>query len=558
MSFGTREKMGSWAIVLFKGLCFFAALFVSLNVKSLADNGWSAFAFEASAAKPQEAVQKTTNNHSVYKLQDEGGQSVFASSVIRAGNDLYFLGPQCLWWCLGAKTPVQGEDILILRQIKAPANNELRVSWQEANDFVYLPQRQVIAVLDKSGDLFEYSLTASTEKRWSVLRANGSKLGPPDPEYISLCEADNSLLLLDPERNQIWLQSANTQNLQPLTAGVLSWKLKAGDTNLTDGIAIANAKDQIFVLRKSGLLTKYNINHDAKHHGSVRCYALGQISYKRPTKLKPTRLYVSGDGEVYVVERENNRVVRISGSQSSSFIFPATSNLRGMIKAGDGFWIIDGDHLVYKWNKMEETIAAKANPRNLDPRLQKLILPIAGQVLPGHAGVYPGARRLYRFGVHAGLDMFHQPGAKVHVTTGTPVRAACAGEVVRADLNYRDMNCATYNRVIRECFMAHQTSPKNEDLLRGCQVWIDSGNGLLTKYAHLDKANHNLHVGMNVRQGDYIGNVGVSGTGENLPGRARYPHLHFETWLDGKYLGYGLTPPETMSLFEDIFASGKK
>jgi murein DD-endopeptidase MepM/ murein hydrolase activator NlpD len=52
--------------------------------------------------------------------------------------------------------------------------------------------------------------------------------------------------------------------------------------------------------------------------------------------------------------------------------------------------------------------------------------------------------------------------------------------------------------------------------------------------------------------------VGVSGTGQNLPGRAKYPHLHFEIWLDGKYLGYGLTPAETVGIFEDIFESPSK
>jgi murein DD-endopeptidase MepM/ murein hydrolase activator NlpD len=165
---------------------------------------------------------------------------------------------------------------------------------------------------------------------------------------------------------------------------------------------------------------------------------------------------------------------------------------------------------------------------------------------------------LYRFGVHNGLDLFNQPGARLRVTTGTPVRAACAGQITRIDSPYKDMNYATYNRVIRECWQAHRTSPKNEDLLRGCQVWIDSGNGLITKYAHLNQANHKLHVSDHVKQGDIIGYVGVSGTGENLPGHTPCPHLHFEIWLDGNYLGWGLTPAETMSLFEDIFTKGAR
>jgi murein DD-endopeptidase MepM/ murein hydrolase activator NlpD len=87
-------------------------------------------------------------------------------------------------------------------------------------------------------------------------------------------------------------------------------------------------------------------------------------------------------------------------------------------------------------------------------------------------------------------------------------------------------------------------------------VWIDHGNNLITRYAHLNKINSKIKVGQTVKHGDLLGFVGVSGTGQNLPGRAKFPHLHFEIWLDGKYLGYGLTPAETVGIFENIFGTG--
>jgi len=562
MSFCNKKQMGSRTFLLFI-VCLAIISFLFLSAACFADsNHWPLFAFEASAAKAQEKLDNTTNNHSVYKLQDEQGQPVFPSSVIRSKNDLFFLGPQCLWWCLGAKTQADGGDILILRQIDPPPVGALSVSWQEANDFVYLPQRQSIAILDKSGDLFEYSLLGAVDKRWRVLRANGSTLGPPDPEYIAACEMNDNICLLDPERNQIWLQTQSSYNLQSLLPGVLAWKLRAGDTSVTDATAIGYLNGQVYVLRKSGLLSKYGVKYGArqgKYHGHF-CCPEGQVYFKRPLRIRPSRLYLSADDYIYIVERENNRVLKIGIKQPkcSSFVFPGDCDLRSLVAAGDGFWIINGDNFAYKGKNTEEGLSTRLNPRGLDKRLQDLILPITGQSLPGHPGVYPGARRLYRFGVHAGLDLFNQPGAKVHVMTGTPVRAACAGQIVRTDLAFKDMNYSTYNRVIKECFVAHQTSAKNEDLLRGCQVWIDSGNGLLTKYAHLCRVNSKLRIGTNVRQGETIGYVGVSGTGENLPGRARAPHLHFEIWLDGKYLGYGLNLAETMALYEDIFAYKRK
>jgi hypothetical protein len=118
------------------------------------------------------------------------------------------------------------------------------------------------------------------------------------------------------------------------------------------------------------------------------------------------------------------------------------------------------------------------------------------------------------------------------------------------------MNQATFNRVMADCLREHRTSDKNEDLLRGCQVWVDHGDNLVTRYAHLNKINCKIKVGQTVKAGDLIGFVGVSGTGQNLPGKAKYPHLHFEIWLDGKYLGYGLTPAETVGIFENIFGTG--
>jgi len=503
-------------------------------------------------------------NHTNYRLTDEQGQTISPKSVLRLGNDLYFLGPECLWWCAGARTTAEGVDTLILKRIDPPAKNELSIPWQEFNDFVYLPSKQGLVILDKSGDLFEYALTKQTNKRWQVLRANSNKFGQPDPDYVSLCVVNNNILLLDPERNQIWRLAISTPanlKLQALLPGVLAWKLRAGDINITDAIAINYLNGRIYLLRRNGDISQYGISIGAH----IFCRSLGHLYFKKPSHLRPSRFYVSDNGNIYsgnlyIVERENNRVLKISPSQrvSTTLIFPTNCNLRGLVISGNGFWIVSGDHFVYQGQDQEATLSAKVNPYILDPRLKGLILPIAGQNLPGHPGVYPGARRLYRYGVHEGLDLFNQPGAKVKIVTGTPVRAACAGKVIRVDSAYKDMSYAQYNRVMRECWQTHQTSAQNEDLLRGCQVWIDSGNGLLTKYAHLSRANNKLHVGDQVRQGETIGYVGISGTGENLPGRTPYPHLHFEIWLDGKYLGWGLTPAETISLFEDVFAPGRR
>jgi murein DD-endopeptidase MepM/ murein hydrolase activator NlpD len=58
----------------------------------------------------------------------------------------------------------------------------------------------------------------------------------------------------------------------------------------------------------------------------------------------------------------------------------------------------------------------------------------------------------------------------------------------------------------------------------GRLVVVDHGFGLTTWYGHL--SSFNVHVGQQVRRGDTVGNVGVSG-------RSTGPHVHYEVRING-------------------------
>ncbi|HUG55479.1 MAG TPA: M23 family metallopeptidase, partial [Candidatus Limnocylindrales bacterium] len=75
------------------------------------------------------------------------------------------------------------------------------------------------------------------------------------------------------------------------------------------------------------------------------------------------------------------------------------------------------------------------------------------------------------------------------------------------------------------------------DRIRGRQVWIDHGEGVVTRYAHLSGVAP-LPLLAHVPAGVVIGAVGSSGY---PPGG---PHLHFEIRVDDVYLGEGLAPAE--------------
>ncbi len=118
-----------------------------------------------------------------------------------------------------------------------------------------------------------------------------------------------------------------------------------------------------------------------------------------------------------------------------------------------------------------------------------LIAPVDG---PISLGFGPRPRPL------DGKTAFHQ-GVDFPVPVGTPVRAPADGKIsaVRSVWGY------------------------------GKVVEIDHGNGLKTRFAHLD--DQQVTVGDEVRAGQVIATSGATGTLADAG-----PHLHFEVWKNGK------------------------
>ncbi len=187
-----------------------------------------------------------------------------------------------------------------------------------------------------------------------------------------------------------------------------------------------------------------------------------------------------------------------------------------------------------------------------DWRLSGFQLAVLGARLPNADRLLPGAARAYRFGVHQGFDMY---GGYVGVPTGygAPVLASKASIVARADLNYIEMTPEQYAEVIATSRAAGTTPPAELDLLRGRQVWIDHGHGILTRYAHLSGIAPGVEQGASVDGRSVIGFVGNSGMDAGANGTRGGAHLHFEMRIDDRYLGEGLRADEIRSLANRIF-----
>jgi murein DD-endopeptidase MepM/ murein hydrolase activator NlpD len=183
------------------------------------------------------------------------------------------------------------------------------------------------------------------------------------------------------------------------------------------------------------------------------------------------------------------------------------------------------------------------------------VMPIQGAELPGRSSVYPGSRRSYRYGVHEGLDMYGKD-IGVDMTVGTPVVAAGKGVVLQADTAYQEMTIDEMNALLDDANARHTTLPETMAKLNGRQVWLDHGDGVVTRYSHLDGVAEGLAVGQVVEAGQLIGYVGLSGTPDGLNGNTQFPHLHFEIRLGPAheyYLGQWLTIEETRRAYELIF-----
>jgi Peptidase family M23 len=154
-----------------------------------------------------------------------------------------------------------------------------------------------------------------------------------------------------------------------------------------------------------------------------------------------------------------------------------------------------------------------------------LWLPIDGAELPTDVELLPNAPRDFRAGWHEGIDF---PADR-----GTPVHAVAAGTVARVDRDFTDWTAEQRETALAAAVALGYTPSATLDRIRGRQVWIDHGGGIVSRYAHLDGVVE-LAVGAHVEAGTVVGFVGSTGYPEGGP------HLHLEVRLGESYLGDGL------------------
>jgi murein DD-endopeptidase MepM/ murein hydrolase activator NlpD len=193
-------------------------------------------------------------------------------------------------------------------------------------------------------------------------------------------------------------------------------------------------------------------------------------------------------------------------------------------------------------------------PSSLDPAdLRGFVMPVEGACLPSNDRLMPNAPREYRNGVHEGVD-FYFGDACVVIDRGTPVVAMHDGVVMRADHRYVPLDFERIKQLERKTEAQGFTDDETLDAYRGRQVWIDHGNGVITRYCHLDSIEETIGRGIFVRAGAALGGIGESGTPESVTAPGTELHLHFEVRVGESFLGAGLEPEHVRTLYARLFS----
>lgn len=449
-------------------------------------------------------------------------------------------------------------------------------------------------LLDKSNDIYQYN---GNKKRWTILK---SREIVPDPMFQKIQFYKEDLYVLDTATNQIrvlsqgQLQINETKMIhyaefkEQLKTKIPRF-LKKGELDISRAIDFSINKDFFFVLKSNGEILKinrkdenefsiYNINEANRYCIEIQCSADKTIA----VSVK----YNHDTDELLVADKGLHRLVIIdsqTGNITRQYIAPSILEFEWIsdieilanvvsILAGNNIFQFSLDQNSKKFsNKRATKFLTKENtdiPKELrvifpnNPYLIQLLsknkdfnFPIEGALLPDRNVLYPGTRRIYRSGIHRGLDISEKDSGTT-IKKGTPVKSITEGVVIRADHNYKEMSLKELQKLI-EITKEKGFTPENIlNKLGGRQVWISHEGGVISKFKHLSAISPHIRVKTHVESSQTIGRVGNSGTPDGITGVNNFVHLHFEIWYGKEqkwYLGQWATIAETRRLYQELF-----
>lgn len=195
----------------------------------------------------------------------------------------------------------------------------------------------------------------------------------------------------------------------------------------------------------------------------------------------------------------------------------------------------------------------------LESHLTGYKFPIKNGLMPKQDYALPGAPRAYRNGYHKGIDIYEYEDRElskiVPCDFDTDILSIQNGVIIRLDDDYIPMKPEDFERQ-KELTGKYPVTYVDRDF-GGRQIWIDHGNGVISAYNHMAKIQPGLKPGDRVRKGQVIGKTGNSGLKGEADRNDTNIHLHLEIWIDGEYLGQGLSTKQSRELMEIFFTANR-
>lgn len=234
--------------------------------------------------------------------------------------------------------------------------------------------------------------------------------------------------------------------------------------------------------------------------------------------------------------------------------FPSPSAATDQAELGFEMWVDDQPH---DRGAIESPAVDVDTATRYAERLSTVIVAPSDNTCPFPGGAtnnLPNALRAYRSGTHQGVDFnCAEPGHSA--------KAVADGQVVMIVNDFKDPAPGARNATLNNAAAAGTTPHWILAMLYGNFVVVDHGvidevGQVTTIYAHLERVDNGIQLGSSVARGQRLGEVGNTGTSiaaaeltAQEPGSI---HLHWELFVDGQYLGKGLTGGETTRVYSTL------
>ncbi len=485
------------------------------------------------------------DQHNVTPYHFPRGSFIHPLRMVIMGDDVYLLDT--------GQLKLASLSVRAYPQLVLPSDGVVDgVVIQELVDIAPSGDKGSLLLLDRAGNLFRHFLD---DESWQVERLVAMPGASSRQDLISVSAFDDAFYLLDTNVGQIWRHGDEQAEVVPAEA------------DLRESVDFAVGED-IFVVVQEEFGGPLNVQ---KLSGLP---LKPQAGFTPPSDLTyPSLLFLDPDpsGYLHVIDMDYKRLRLLDGESGAlvrEYLFAEQGvEISSVYMDGGKLYLADRD-VIYVYPAepvalpMPEPLPAPANALSSlpphDPAMLELLpppaMPIEGAVLSDMSFRLPGAPRSYRYGVHEGLDFYSAAGRPV--TSTTPVLAVAPGEVIRVDGDYVAPSAAEMEEMLAYARDVYHTPADTLDVLRGRQVWIDHGEGLVTRYCHLSAVAEDLEVGQRVEQGQIIGYVGNSGTPASYYGQGLEMHLHLEIRIADGYLGQHLRPVEVKWWLDQVFSEG--